>query len=1470
MEPDGVEEGLGTGHSSERELPALQEIIALMQGTSNLKEALEQVSKAIVDVLGYDNLILGLMDRDKNVIKPAVTHTKLGEGLVARLEGIIGQRFIDFEMPVERDYSEAARKLLDGEVFVTHSLSDILSPPVRKLVCYAMQQQAKARTMANVPLLGKEGVIGAILVTTPQEDMTNAELQTLATFANQAGIAVEHAWLQHEIAKEAEEKRKVEQKVIEEAAKLRESRAYIESMFSAIADPIAVVNTDKVIVAVNKAMTELLGYAEDELIGHNYIDIYIPPERRQLSGTATEEILAEGVTLTFERIWQTKGGEEIPVAITDAPLRDDKGKIIGAIGVARDMRQLKSLIGELERSKAYIESVFSAIADPIMVFNPERSVTAVNKAMTGLLGYGEDELVGHDYIDVIIPPDRRHLSGRTTEEVVARGVTLFFERIWQTKGGEEIPVAIHEAPLRDDRGDIVGVVAIARDTRQTRSLIAELERSKAFIEGVFSTIADPIVVVNPDQVIIAVNNALTELFGYGEDELLGRNFVDVMIPPGRRHLAGEAQRKVVTNGTTSMHETIWQAKDSEEIPVAIHIAPLRDDQDNIIGAIAAARDMRHVNSLISELERSKAYIETIFSTIADPIMVVNPDLIIIAVNKAMTELFGYAEGELVGHNYIDVIIPPDRRDLSGITHSDVVTKGVTLVVERTWQTRNGAEIPLALHLAPLRDDQGNVIGTITAARDMRQIKSLISELERSKAFIESVFSTIADPIVVVNADRVIIAVNRAMTELSGYSENELIGHTYFDVLHPPHERHLSGRRHSEVVDQGVTHIFERVWQTKDGAEIPVAIHDAPLRDDRGDIIGVIGAARDMREWKSLIAELERRKAFIESVFSTIADPVVVIDLDEVIIATNKAITELLGFSEDELIGHNYIDVIIPPERRHLSGQTIGEVITEGVPLVYERVWQARGGEEIPVALHIAPLHDDKGDIIGTIAAARDMREWKSLIAELEQSSEELARSEQKYRDLVENINDGYFVIQEGKLVFVNRRAAEILGYEVEEAIGEPFARFVAPERLSELQERYKKRMRGEAVSPQYETMVLTKDGTRVPVELSMTVAPYQDKLADHGVLRDISERKRLEREKSEAWERYRAIFDNAPDAIIVTDANNIVQFWNRRAEEHSGYKADEIVGMSAEIFVPPELSEEARRLRREVRKKGYIQGYETERMMKDGSRVPQELTIAALKDENGQVVGFTTIARDISERKRLEQEKAEAQERLIRAERLASIGQVASSVAHELRQPLSVINNSAYFIGLQLPDAAEKVKKHLSILEREVATADRIISDLLDSAKPVKLRLEPADLNSVVEQALSRAQLPQGVEVTTDLRELPQVMADTEALERVFLNIILNAAQAMPNGGRVLINSDVEDSSVMVKFQDGGSGIAEEDLSKIFEPMFTTKARGVGLGLTICKSIVEALQGTIDIQSQLGHGTTVTIKLPTTSGDEHD
>ncbi len=224
----------------------------------------------------------------------------------------------------------------------------------------------------------------------------------------------------------------------------------------------------------------------------------------------------------------------------------------------------------------------------------------------------------------------------------------------------------------------------------------------------------------------------------------------------------------------------------------------------------------------------------------------------------------------------------------------------------------------------------------------------------------------------------------------------------------------------------------------------------------------------------------------------------------------------------------------------------------------------------------------------------------------------------------------------------------------------------------------------------------------------------------------------------------------------------------------------------------------------------------------------------------------------------------EAKEKLIRSERLAAVGELASGVGHELRNPLNVIRNCAYLLNMTLNEAAnEEELNTLKLLDRQVDIANRIVTDLLDFTRIKPPSRRKVDLNGLVKESLSWVTVPEGMKVTADLNgESPQVKTDAEQVGRAFANIISNAVQAMNGKGHLKINSGVEDGLAWVNFEDNGCGIPEENLEKIFEPLFTTKPKGIGLGLAITKRLVEQNSGTIEVTSQVKKGTAFTVRLP--------
>ncbi len=486
---------------------------------------------------------------------------------------------------------------------------------------------------------------------------------------------------------------------------------------------------------------------------------------------------------------------------------------------------------------------------------------------------------------------------------------------------------------------------------------------------------------------------------------------------------------------------------------------------------------------------------------------------------------------------------------------------------------------------------------------------------------------------------------------------------------------------------------------------------------------------------------------------------------------------------------------------------------------------------------------------------------------------ELEQSVKKLQALIDEAPIGVCSTDlKGKITYVNKRFEEVSGYSREEVLGKNGLKLgmFPSEAVKLLGERMKDRLRGKP--PRLlETKFKCRDGHWIWVAL-------EGKLVKEGgipvgfqlISRDITQRKEAEEALRESREQFRKMFESVTDGISVVDLNGIIAEVNQRTVEMHRFKSrDEILGKSAfELVAPRDHDRIAANMRKAV-KQGTVRGVEYILLRADGSEFPGELSTSILKDASGKWIGHITIARDITKRKRMESELEAAQERLIRSEKLAAIGQLASGVGHELRNPLGAIKNAALYVRRkvsksELSATEPKVLQFIDLIDEEVESANKVITDLLSFSRVAKPTVSLVNAGSIIRDSLSHVAVPGNVEVVADVDpSLPMVLVDAAQIRQVFINVILNGLEAMPEGGRFEIRAGSEDEVVTVGFADTGEGIPESVMGKIFDPLFTTKPKGIGLGLAMSKSIMERHGGDIVVRSKEGKGTTFTLSLPT-------
>jgi signal transduction histidine kinase len=275
------------------------------------------------------------------------------------------------------------------------------------------------------------------------------------------------------------------------------------------------------------------------------------------------------------------------------------------------------------------------------------------------------------------------------------------------------------------------------------------------------------------------------------------------------------------------------------------------------------------------------------------------------------------------------------------------------------------------------------------------------------------------------------------------------------------------------------------------------------------------------------------------------------------------------------------------------------------------------------------------------------------------------------------------------------------------------------------------------------------------------------------------------------------------------------------------------------------------------------------------SLAPLELFLyqAAVAIENGRLIQQLNQAKDqiqgyaqqlevkVKDRTR---ELVEAQNQLLKTQRLAAIGELAGMVGHDLRNPLTGIAGAAYYLKTKLDRKLDKREREmLETVEKAIGYSNKIINDLLEYSREIRLELSEAEPKSLLKEALSLIEVPQKIRVLNRTRGDPRVKVDKEKIRRVFVNIVKNAFDAMPDGGKLTVKSEKDGENVAFTFSDTGTGMSKEVMTKLWSPLFTTKARGMGFGLAICKRIVEAHTGKISVESVAGKGSTITVTLPT-------
>jgi PAS domain S-box-containing protein len=609
--------------------------------------------------------------------------------------------------------------------------------------------------------------------------------------------------------------------------------------------------------------------------------------------------------------------------------------------------------------------------------------------------------------------------------------------------------------------------------------------------------------------------------------------------------------------------------------------------------------------------------------------------------------------------------------------------------------------------------------------------------------------------------------------------------------------------------------------------------------------------------KQVVAALGESQEKLRKMLESVTDGISVVDLNGVIIETNQRTVEMHGFtSKDELLGRNALELVAPRDHERIAAN-MRRAVKQGTVRGVEYTLLKANGSEFPGELSTSILKDASGNWIGLITIARDVTERK-------RAEEALADEVTRRRLLVDQSRDGIVVLDENAKVYeANQRFAEMLGYtpeEVRELHTWDWDKNFPPEKLLEM---------GRAVDEKglhLETQHHRKDGSAIDVDISINGAMCGGQKLIFCVCRDITERKQAEEALQTEKNKLQSLIGAMEYTLTIQDTDYNIIYQNELSRIASG--GDHLGEKCYRAYEGREKVCEGCPVEKAF-KDGKSHTAERRRVAPSGEVTFWENTASPIRDARGEIISGLELARDITERKQAEEALKAAQEQLIRSEKLAAIGQLASGVGHELRNPLGAIKTAVHYVrrkiaGSELSAAEPRVVEFLGLIDGEVDSANKVITDLLSFSRVAKPAVSLVKVGSIIRDALNYVAVPGNVEVVTDVDpDLSMVMVDGGQIQQVFVNVILNALEAMPEGGRLEIRARGKGELVTAEFTDTGGGIPESVVGKIFEPLFTTKAKGIGLGLAMSKSIMERHGGDIGVKSKEGEGTTFTLSLPT-------
>jgi PAS domain S-box-containing protein len=1216
-----------------------------------------------------------------------------------------------------------------------------------------------------------------------------------------------------EIARDITERKQAEQALADGATRRR-------ILVDHSLDGIVVLDEDARVVEANQRFADMLGYTMEEVYKlHTWDwDKKFPPEKILEMGRNVDE---KGLHLETQHT--RKDGSVIDVDISISGIMYGGRKLIFCID--RDVSNRRKAEDALQAEKNKLQSVIDAMADNLSMVDKNYNIAYQNALARKIWSErtGEKCYRVYEGRETVCP-------GCPVEKAFKDGKPHIAERRTVTPSGKITFWENTANPVRDAKGEIISCLEIGRDITEHKQAEEKLQAEKNKLQSLIDAMEDSLTIQDRDYNIIYQNEPLKEIYGDREGEKCYRAYahkdkVCNDCPLAMAFRDGKSHTVEKNVKLPSGKVAIWE-------PTA---NPIKDAKGQIVSCLEIIRDIterkRAEQALADELTRRRLLVDQSL----DGIVIIDENDRVYEANQRFAEMLGYTMEEVRElHTWDwDKNFSHDQIHEIGMKADE---KGFLLETMHTRKDGSVIDVDISIS-ASMFGGQRLIFCVCRDITERKRAKqALIDEATRRRILIDQSL----DGIVVLDTDARVVEANRRFAEMLGYTHKEVYKlHTWdWDKNFPPEQILEMGRN----VDEKGLHL-ETKHTRKDGSVIDVDISiNAAIFGEQKLIFCV---CRDITERKRAVEALKDSEESYRELADSITD--VFFAMDEHLRYTywNKASEILTGTRTEDAIGKSFLEVFPDtPELRRVAK-------------VYRAVLKKQQSQTFVNEFDIDGRHYTFE--ISAYPSKGGIAVFAIDITERKRAQEALNLQRAYFQQLFDNSPDAIIMVDtDHKVLEANRTFETLFSYSTEEITGKPINGLVIPkERTAEASALTETILTGQVFRK--ETKRIRKDGSPVDVSVLSYPIRFDDKVVGAYIIySDITKRKKMEEAIRQAAEEWRKTFDSIHDAISIHGRDHQILRANKAFADFFHKKPPQIIGRHC---------------------------YELHKGAKPKSGCPHQKTLATKKpaeaefyesnlgkylhestspifDETGEVIGTIHVTRDITEQR-------QQHERLMMADRLASIGELAAGTAHELNNPLtSVIGFSQL---LMERDVSEDIREDIQLIYSEAQRAASVTKNLLTFARkhaPVK---QLSQINNIIEDVLKLRAYEHKVNSIVVKRQLspdlPEIRVDYFQMQQVFLNIIINAEYFMTEAhkrGTLTITTKKEKSNLIISIADNGPGISKENLSRIFNPFFTTKeaGKGTGLGLSICHGIVAEHGGQIYARSQPGKGATIFVELP--------